>query len=171
MWRYPNQLSCVRDSRRKSVARCGKYARRLRGPEQLESRQMLAGDVIELGPQTGFYDQPYVEVEFFDQTTGLGPYGSEFGMGIYKFNRFLLDTGANSVLSAKGPTADMVARGYRTEGDYRELGVAGYMEFDISAPYRVEATGTAGSSITLPRGEDGTRIMSSLLRVICSSGR
>jgi len=132
--------------------------------EPLEPRTLLSAGAIELGPQTGFYEQPFVEVELGnvvgDITYGLGPYGSVFGLGLYPLNGFLLDTGANSILSAKDATLDLEA-GYRTEGLYHEWGVAGYTEFDVSAPYRLDFRGTDGVPHTLPKTEDQVRILSS----------
>jgi len=57
-----------------------------------------------LGPQTGFYDQPYVDVELRDGNHGLGPYGSVYGLDLYMYNHFLLDTGANAILAAAEAT-------------------------------------------------------------------
>ncbi len=122
---------------------------------------MLTADPIVLGPQTGFFDQPYVEIEMFDEARGLGPYGSAFGFGIYPYNRFLLDTGANSILSAAEATLDLASRAYQTEGTFRELGIAGFTEFDVSAPYRFDFVGTDGQTHTLSQSEDDVRILSS----------
>ncbi|MEE8453145.1 MAG: retropepsin-like aspartic protease, partial [Thermoguttaceae bacterium] len=98
--------------------------------------------------------------EIFSDDVGLGPYGSELGFGIYMLDRFLLDTGANSILAAKAPTLDITSNGYRTEGDYYEQGVAGYTEFDVSAPYRFDFYGTDDVRQTLPQTEDDVRILS-----------
>ncbi|HYW81365.1 MAG TPA: retropepsin-like aspartic protease, partial [Thermoguttaceae bacterium] len=135
--------------------------RRLGVLERLEPRMLLAADPILLGPQTNFFDQPYVEIEMFSGDFGLGPYGSELGLGVYMLDRFLLDTGANSILAAKGPTLDITSHGYQTEGDYHEQGVAGYTAFDVSAPYRFDFFGTDGVRQTLPQTEDSVRILSS----------
>ncbi len=139
----------------------GHRPRPLGAVELLERREMLAAGVIPLGPQTDFSDQPYVEVELHSDNAGLGPYGSAFGLGLYPFNRFLLDTGTNSILSAKDPTRDMESHGYRTQGEYREIGVAGYTAFDVSAPYRFDFRGTDRVTHTLPQSSTDVRIMSS----------
>ena len=127
--------------------------------EQLEPRVVLSGDSIFLGPQTDFNDQPYVDIELLDGSTGLGPYGS--GFGIYPYNRLLLDTGANSVLIVSDAAADLEANGYSaTDGTYLEQGVAGYMTFDVSDPYRLEVTGSdGGTNVMVPH--DAVRVMSS----------
>jgi PKD repeat protein len=118
---------------------------------------------IELGPQTAFNDQPYVEIELVevlpDQTTrGIGPYG--LGNELYPFNRLLLDTGANSAMVVSDAAADLVSHGYRTEGTYLEIGVAGDHAFDLSAPYQINFRGTDGITHTLPQTADQNRIMS-----------
>jgi len=131
------------------------------GIERLELRTLLSAGSwgeIELGPQTGFNDQPYVEIEMFDGLTGLGPYGS--GYGIYPYNYLLLDTGANSILIVSDAAADLEANGYQTEGTYHEQGVAGYTEFDVSAPYRFDVKGSDGVVHTLPQTADQVRILS-----------
>ncbi len=131
--------------------------------EPLEPRMLLTGDPITLGPQTSLFDQPYVQIEMFrdEPPVGMGPYGSAMGMGVYPFNYFLLDTGANSILSAKEPTQDMASEGYQTEGTFLELGVSGYSEFDVSAPYRFDFQGTDAVAHTLPQTADQVRILSS----------
>jgi len=122
---------------------------------------LLTADPIILGPQTDFYDQPYVEIEVRSGDTGLGPYGSFFG--IYPYNRFLLDTGANSILMASEATLDITSVGYQTEGEYHEQGVAGFTEFDVSAPYRFNFVGIDGivQTLPLPQMEDDVRFLSS----------
>ena len=115
---------------------------------------------IELGPQTSFIDQPYVEVEMFDGPVGLGPYDSAYGMGIYPYNYMLLDTGANSILVVSDAAAELESNGYQTEGIYWEQGVAGYTEFDVGAPYRFDIKGSDGVTRTLPQSADQVRILS-----------
>jgi len=129
--------------------------------ETLEPRNLLAVGAIELGPQTGFYDQPYVDVELRDGNHGLGPYGSVYGLDLYMYNHFLLDTGANAILAAAEATGAMASRGYRTEGEFRELGVAGYTDYDVSAPYRLEFRGTDDVQHAIPQTDDAVRILSS----------
>ena len=135
--------------------------------EQLEPRMLLSGGSIKLGPQTGFIDQPYIEVELIDEgvssgpedDTPIGPYGS--GYGIYPYNRMLLDTGANSVLVVSNAVSDLASNGYQTEGLYREVGVAGYTEFDVSAPYRLDFRGSDDVTHSLPQTAEQNRILSS----------
>lgn len=144
---------------------------RLRGVERLEPRCLLSinlgpganYDAVHLGPQTGFFDQPYIEIELVevlpDQTTvGLGPYGS--GFDIYPYNRLLLDTGANSVMVVSDAAADLIANGYRTEGTYTELGVAGEHTFGVSAPYQLNFRGSDNVTHTLPQTATQNRILS-----------
>jgi len=128
--------------------------------EMLEPRMLLTAPAIELGPPTTFYDQPYVDVELRDGNSGLGPYGSVFGLDLYPYHHFLLDTGANSILSAAEATSAMASRGYDTQGAFREYGVAGYTDYDVSAPYRLDFRGTDGVAHTLPQTTSGTRILS-----------
>jgi hypothetical protein len=122
---------------------------------------LLSADItreIVLGPQTGFNDQPYVEVELLDGQTGLGPYDN--GFGIYPYNYLLLDTGANSVMIVSDAAKDLHSNGYRVEGTYHETGVGGVTEFDVSAPYRFDVKGSDGVTHTLPQTSDGVRILS-----------
>ncbi|MBN2475302.1 MAG: aspartyl protease family protein [Pirellulales bacterium] len=138
----------------------GNHRRRPLGRfEPLEPRTLLSANAIDLGPGTDLYDQPYVEVELFDGSTGLGPYGSVWGF--IPYNYFVLDTGANSVLSAREPTLDLVSAGYQTEGTFLEYGVAGASEFDVSAAYRFDFRGSDGVTHTLPQTDDAVRILSS----------
>jgi len=132
--------------------------------EHLEQRVLLAADIIQLGPQTGFFDQPYVEVELMvnnePTSPGLGPYDA--GYGIYPYNRLLLDTGANSALIVSDAAAELEAhQQYVVDGTYLEQGVAGYTEFDVSAPYRLDFRGTDGITHTLPQTASDVRILSS----------
>ncbi len=138
-----NQRSCARS--------LGRF-------EQLEPRRLLAGGTIELGPQTGFYDQPYVEVALYDDGAWIGP--KESGYGIYPYNRLLLDTGANSVMVVSDAASDLASHGYQTEGLYHEQGVAGYTEFDVSAGYRFDVTGTDGVTHSLPQDDGQVRVLS-----------
>ncbi len=144
---------------------------RLRGVERLETRCLLSiylgpgadYDSVQLGPQTGFFDQPYIEIELVEvlpnQTTvGLGPYQS--GFGIYPYNRLLLDTGANSIMVVSDAAADLIANGYRTEGTYTELGVAGEHTFGVSAPYQINFRGSDNLTHTLPQTANQNRILS-----------
>jgi hypothetical protein len=118
---------------------------------------MLAGKII-LGGQTGFLDQPYVDVELRSGDTVLGPTGS--GFDIYPYKHMLLDTGANSILFANDAVLDLEANGYTTEGVYEELGAGGTQEFDVSAPYEFRYSGSDEVVHTLPQTANDVRIMS-----------
>lgn len=164
-WR--NLLDAVRPTRPRPTQRRHAGSRLRTGSrlriEPLEPRMLLSGDPITLGPQTSLFDQPYVQIEMFrdEPPVGMGPYGSALGMGVYPFDYFLLDTGANSILSAREPTQDMASEGYQTEGTFLEFGVSGYSEFDVSAPYRFDFQGTDAVAHTLPQTADQVRILSS----------
>lgn len=145
--------------------------RPLRGVEPLEPRCLLSinlgpganYETVHLGPQTGFFDQPYIEIELVEvlpdqSTVGLGPYDS--GFGIYPYNRLLLDTGANSIMVVSDAAADLIAHGYRTEGTYTELGVAGEHTFGVSAPYQLNFRGSDNVTHTLPQTDTQNRILS-----------
>lgn len=115
----------------------------------------MSGGAIELGPQTGFNDQPYIEVELTDGGVGLGPYDS--GWGLYPYNRILLDTGANSMLVVSDAAKELLSNGLEIEGTYHELGVAGYTEFELSAAYGLNFRGTDGVWHSLPQTLDTAR--------------
>ena len=71
-------------------------------------------------------------------------------LGPSTFSQFLLDTGATGVVAASEATAELEPNGYQTQGIYREQGVAGFTEMDVSEPYRVDfadATGQRNSLI------------------------
>ncbi len=130
--------------------------------ERLQPRNLLAAAAIELGPAALLPEQPYVEVELHDGFTDMGPYDVVGGvLGVVPLNRFLLDTGANSILSAAEATADLARGGYETEGTFHEKGVGGETVYDVSAPYRFEFRGSDGVSHSLPQSETTTRILSS----------
>ena len=94
-----------------------------------------AAPYITLGPADEIaLDQPRVAIELVDPATGAS-------LGPSLANTFLLDTGANSILASNEAVADMKPRGYRTEGTFLEQGVAGFKEFDVSAPYNIRFAG------------------------------
>ncbi len=106
---------------------------------------------ILLGPADQLaLDQPRIAIELAEMDSGrvIGP-----GFA----NTFLLDTGANSILAVDDAIAELNANGYRTEGTFFEQGVAGFTEFDVSAPYRFNFAGSDGMRLSL----DNARIMSS----------
>lgn len=150
--------------RKRPSALRGRRQRALGAVEALEPRRLLAGTIIQLGPQTGFMDQPYVDIELFTGngpgSISLGPHDS--GWGIYPYNHLLLDTGANSAMVVSDAAAELEDDPYYVvEGTYHELGVAGYTEFDVSAPYRLDFRGTDGIPQTLWQTENDVRILSS----------
>jgi hypothetical protein len=102
-------------------------------------------------------DQPYIEVELTDDQTGIGPYGS--GFGIYPYNRLLLDTGANSILFISDVAAELLANDMKNDGRYYEQGVAGYSELNVSAPYAFSVTGSDQRTFTLPQTDTQVRVL------------
>lgn len=126
--------------------------------ESLESRRVLAGGEINLGPQTDIFDQPYVEIALYDGPTLIGPTGGD-EFGIYPYNRLLLDTGANGIIAVNDVVTDMERNGFTTEGDYEESGVSGTSFFNISAPYEFRYKGSDGVEHTLAQTADDVRIM------------
>ncbi|MGQ9576812.1 MAG: aspartyl protease family protein, partial [Thermoguttaceae bacterium] len=118
---------------------------------------LLAAELIKLGPQTALLDQPYVEVELFANGVGLGPYDS--GLGIYPYNWWLLDTGANSALAVSDAAAELMVNGLMSQGTYEEIGVGGVTVFNVSNPCRVDFRGSDGLTHTLPQTADDHRLM------------
>jgi hypothetical protein len=100
-----------------------------------------AEPLIRLGPKSALVlNQPRVGVTIVDQDQmPLGP----------NSNSFLLDTGSNFNLVFRRATTELSAAGYETEGTYDEKGVAGTQSFDVSAPYRLDFTGSDGSGGSL----------------------
>ena len=130
--------------------------------EPLESRCLLTGGAIQLGPQTGFNDQPYVDIEIRADNVGIGPYSS--GYDIFPYNHMLLDTGSNGLMVVSDAAADVTDApsplpNLYSEGTYTELGVAGTNDFDLSNPCELRFAGTDGVTHTLPQTADGQRIM------------
>ncbi|MCA9212714.1 MAG: hypothetical protein KDB27_06610, partial [Planctomycetales bacterium] len=92
---------------------------------------------VDLGPAASLaFSQPVTTVEIFDDQRSLGPSTA---------NRFVLDTGANGILLAAEAYDEAASRGYRVEGTFREQGVAGFSETDVSAPYTFQLTDHAGN--------------------------
>lgn len=116
-----------------------------------------AAPYLLLGPADEIaLDQPRVAIELIDPATGrsLGP-----GLA----NTFLLDTGANGILAVDDSVAELMQKGYRTEGTYFEQGVGGFTEFDVSAPYDMRVGGSNGQFITL----EDARLLSSTTESFC----
>jgi len=127
---------------------------------QPASIDSILGDTaveIELGPQTGVTDQPFLEFEALDQGTGLGPYGS--ASGLYPYNRVLLDTGANSIIVASEPAEELITNGLKSEGGFIEKGVAGDADLLVSAACEIRFEDSAGNSHSLPQTADDARIL------------
>lgn len=85
-----------------------------------------------------------VGLEVVDAGTDSGSGWASVGPGV--FNTFLLDTGANSVLAMASAVGDMMGPPvpYQTDGTFREVGVAGYHDMDISVDYRFDFAGSSG---------------------------
>lgn len=117
-----------------------------------------------LGMPVMLMPQPYVFVEVIDPNTGQSYGPPEIGgpYGITQYNYCLLDTGANSILIVDDAAAELEAAGYQTEGTFWEIGVGGYTEYDVSAPYRFAVTGTDNNTHYLDGDAgQGIRIQSS----------
>ena len=116
-----------------------------------------AGPWIDMGVKDDFaFDQPGINFELLENDgsgTSLGPDGGSF-FGLT--NRFLLDTGATSIIAMNDAEAELQSNGYVTDNTVFEQGVAGFSELDVSAPYIVKLTDDGGQSFSLP----STRIMS-----------
>ena len=122
---------------------------------------------IFLGPQQALADQPYVDIEVFDELgNSLGPDGSDGGLFGYNiYSHLLLDTGANGILVVDASAQSLEDNGLVTEAEFLEMGVAGYTVYDVSAPYQLNFWGADESIRTLPLTEDGVRMQ------ISSSGQ
>ncbi len=115
------------------------------------TRALAARPYIALGPADEMaLDQPRVAIELIDPQTGRS-------LGPELANTFLLDTGANSILSVDDSVAELMAAGYRTEGTFYEQGIGGFSEFDVSAPYHIRFAGSDG----IPQLLENARMMSS----------
>lgn len=134
--------------------------RRLGCFEKLESRMLLAASSIEGRPYIDLgrsdnvaLDQPRVSVELISNGQSVGP-------GVY--NTWLLDTGANSILTFRNAVDEMneLPPNYQVEGQFEELGVGGVQLFDISAAYQFDFAGHDLTRRTL----DNTRLISDATR-------
>jgi hypothetical protein len=105
------------------------------------------------------FDQPAVTFELFEQQAG-GSKGASLGPsdgGFFFFtNRFILDTGATSIIAMNDAVDEMEDNGYVTVSTVLEQGVAGFSILDVSDEYYVEVTDSLGAVRPLPF----TRIMS-----------
>src|SRR5688572_6892526 len=112
---------------------------------------------IDMGVKDEFaFDQPAVTFELLANDgsgNSLGPTGGDF----FGFtNRFILDTGATSIIAINDAEAELQDNGYVSENTVLEQGVAGFSELDVSALYTVKIADSAGATFNLPN----TRIMS-----------
>lgn len=130
----------------------------LSGRAVAETRVPMGNGALLLG-------QPTVVIEIYTpddpSTPGTNEYvsfGPEPAMEIFD-HRFLLDTGANSILIARDPYAviydesnleQMKARGFQdAEGLYREQGVGGFTDYQVSAAYSLDFVTEVNSTGTL----------------------
>ncbi|MCI0491319.1 MAG: aspartyl protease family protein [Planctomycetes bacterium] len=123
----------------------------------LGSRVAASRPWIDMGVKDDFaFDQPGITFELLENSgsgVSLGPdSGGTFGLT----NRFLLDTGATSIIAMNDAESELRSNGYVTENTVLEQGVAGFSELDVSAPYIVQLTDDGGGTFSLP----STRIMS-----------
>ena len=108
------------------------------------------GAYVELGPAASIaIDQPRVAMEVYTPGTPDYSYGPVT-------NTWLLDTGAQGLLSAGAATTEIKALGYATEGTYDELGLGGTKTYDVSAVYNFDFAGNSGVRNTL----ENVRILS-----------
>lgn len=136
--------------------------------ELLETRDLLAAGIIELGASDNIaLDQPRVAVEFAkDIDPGPGVQWESIGPGL--FNTFLLDTGASSVLTMASAIADIEQSrlGYEVQGALMETGVAGEHLLDVSIDYRFDFAGSNGIRYTM----ETARVMSDAKKDFSSFG-
>lgn len=99
---------------------------------------------INLGPTADFaLDQPFVTFEMQVNGMDLGPSA--------QFQNFLLDTGASSVVVLDDAAVELhQSSGNFDTGTFLELGVGGFEEYAVSAPYDMVLTGAEDSQITVP---------------------
>jgi hypothetical protein len=114
----------------------------------------LADPSVTLGSSDGIaIDQPQVAIEVLDPSAGnanLGPTDSAMP--------FILDTGAQAILVVSTAVDEMVANGYRTLGQYDEVGVGGGTHtYDVSLPYTLNVY---GSDLITPITLSGARMES-----------
>lgn len=102
----------------------------------LVAADRASAQFIDLGPAAfgGAYDQPFVQITFYDGTQELGPTSFR--------KTFLLDTGANGILAVGGAASELHQSGNFAEGSFLELGVGGFIEYWVSAPYTAEISGS-----------------------------
>jgi hypothetical protein len=153
------RLSTSARARRKNVG--SQQRRRVGSFEILELRLLLSASsingrpYIDLGPSDNVaLDQPRVTVQLITPTNEV--------VGPDIFNDWLLDTGANTILTFQSAVGDMNSAPprYETQGTFDEIGVGGSSLYDISKPYRFDFAGRSGERNTL----SNTRIISDASR-------
>ena len=77
------------------------------------------------------------------------PPSPEHSFGPDLSNTWVLDTGAQGLLSAGAATAEMKVKGYETEGTFEELGIGGYTTYKVSKIYNFDFAGNSGIRNTL----------------------
>jgi hypothetical protein len=138
--------------------------RRLGTFEILEARYAFSADsidgrpYIDLGPSDNVaLDQPRVVMQLIQSDEQI--------VGPDTFSTFLLDTGANTILTFESAVNDMneTPPPYRTEGQFEEIGVGGSSLYDISIAYEIDFAGDSGVRNSIPSGRiisDDTRDLS-----------
>ena len=121
----------------------------------------LAAPWINMGVKDDFaFDQPGVTFEVFQQLandakgTSIGP--SDGDGFFFVTNRFILDTGAGSIIAMNDAESELRSNGYVSENTVLEQGVSGFEELDVSASYYLEARFDNGFVNAMPN----SRIMS-----------
>ncbi|MCA9194210.1 MAG: retropepsin-like domain-containing protein [Planctomycetales bacterium] len=127
-----------------------KLFRRIGQFEELEARIALTitpldgRPFVDVGPSDNVaLDQPRVTTQLINsQDQILGP---------SIFSSWLLDTGANTILTFQAAVEEMnqFPPTYETEGKFNEVGVGGFQLYDISKPYQFDYAGNSGIRNTL----------------------
>jgi len=116
------------------------------GPMNVEPA--IAGPYVNLGVVESLAVEPYptVALQVFNSAgSSMGP----------QDNNFFIDTGSNFVIvvgnevPAHDPLQQLIAAGYQTVANYQAPGSNGNVATRVSQAYRVEATDTAGTRISL----------------------
>ena len=128
--------------------------------ELLESRTLLSGSQIVLGPPTELTDQPYVDVDILNGTQDLWKDNTD-PYGVVPYNHLLLDTGANSITVVSDAAAQLTGQGLQNVPDYTfsDIGVGGSTSFNLSDPYQLNFAGTDGVTHILPQTSQDVRIL------------
>jgi hypothetical protein len=113
------------------------------------SATATAGPWIDMGLKDEIaFDQPAVAFELRTAGgTSLGPTGGDEFFGVT--NRFILDTGATSIIAMNDAADELDDNGYVVENTVLEQGVAGFSELDVSAEYTVRIADSDGATLDL----------------------